>query len=143
MRKAERPDPEVRVVSAVWTLLNPSKDVSELRLTWPLGDKRQGSGEQGHRYLDLAAIKANGLFQSFLRWRLTVSMDDEVALSSGIFCTSAVLHNGGTEGLHAHPFDFTRGTARTARHYLRESHILRKPTNVGTLLVFTDWSIIH
>lgn len=47
MRKAEGPDPKARVVSAVWTLLNPSKEMTELRLTWPCGDDREGNGEQG------------------------------------------------------------------------------------------------
>ncbi|KIO30585.1 hypothetical protein M407DRAFT_20310 [Tulasnella calospora MUT 4182] len=39
IRKAEGPDQKDRVVSAVWTITGPVKDVAELGLTWPKGDK--------------------------------------------------------------------------------------------------------
>lgn len=46
VRKSEGQDPKARVVSAVWTLLNRVKDVTELGLTWPSGNHRQASGER-------------------------------------------------------------------------------------------------
>ncbi|KIO30587.1 hypothetical protein M407DRAFT_20312 [Tulasnella calospora MUT 4182] len=40
VRKAEGPNQTDRVVSAVWTITNPVKDVAEVGLTWPSGDDR-------------------------------------------------------------------------------------------------------
>lgn len=45
IRKAGGPDPETRVVSAVWTLSDPVNGMARLGLTWPDGNDTNETSE--------------------------------------------------------------------------------------------------